>query len=112
MLRHPGSTTIPDVECYDEQRDQWEDITSMNVNRSALAACVLRDLANAREYSFLSRLEQQQQQQQHNQQQQQQHTVGCAPLTEGAQQEQPAAAQPPPPQAATPAAVRSSRRRN
>lgn len=92
-----GSTTIPDVECYDEQRDQWEDVTSMNVNRSALSACVLRDLVNGREYSFLSRLQQQQQQQ---------HSGGARPA------ETPPDEQQPPATTTTTTGARGARRRN
>ena len=95
VCRSAGSTTIPDVECYDEQQDQWEDVTSMNVNRSALSACVLRGLANGREYSFLSRLQQQQQHQQ-----QAQNVPGQTTET------------PPPPEPAATAPARGSRRRN
>ena len=54
LVFFPGSTTIPYVECYDERVDEWYDITGMNVNRSALSACVVRGLSNAKEYTFLS----------------------------------------------------------
>jgi kelch-like protein 10 len=52
-----GTTTIPYVECYDGVQNEWFDAAHMNLNRSALAACVLRGLPNARDYSYLSRVQ-------------------------------------------------------
>lgn len=51
-----GTTTIPYVECYDDTTNEWFDTTPMNLNRSALSACVLEGLPNARDYSYLSRV--------------------------------------------------------
>ncbi|XP_012284683.2 kelch-like protein 10 [Orussus abietinus] len=50
-----GSTTTAYVECYDADNNEWYDASPMNLNRSALSACVIAGLANAREYSFLSK---------------------------------------------------------
>jgi len=52
-----GTTTIPYVEGYDSSLNVWVDAAHMNLNRSALAACVLRGLPNARDYSYLSRVQ-------------------------------------------------------
>jgi kelch-like protein 10 len=50
-----GMTTIADGEYYDVHSDEWYETSSMNLNRSALSACVLAGLPNAREYSRISR---------------------------------------------------------
>ncbi|XP_026464876.1 kelch-like protein 10 [Ctenocephalides felis] len=50
-----GTTTISYVEVYDPETNDWFDCTSMNLNRSALSACVLSGLPNTREYSYLSK---------------------------------------------------------
>lgn len=50
-----GSTTINYVECYDADANEWFDAAPMNLNRSALSACVIRGLSNAREYSYVGR---------------------------------------------------------
>ncbi|XP_046492145.1 kelch-like protein 10 [Neodiprion pinetum] len=50
-----GSTTIAYVECYDSESNEWYDASPMNLNRSALSACVIAGLVNAREYSYLSK---------------------------------------------------------
>ena len=47
-----GSTTIAYAECYDADSNEWYDASPMNLNRSALSACVIAGLANAREYSY------------------------------------------------------------
>uniref|UniRef100_T1IMJ6 Kelch-like protein diablo n=1 Tax=Strigamia maritima TaxID=126957 RepID=T1IMJ6_STRMM len=52
-----GSTTIPFVESYDDASDDWYEVSNMNLNRSALSACVVRGLVNAREYSYLSKIQ-------------------------------------------------------
>ena len=46
-----GNMTIGDVECYNDETDEWLDVTDMNVGRSALSACVLSDLPNARKFT-------------------------------------------------------------
>jgi kelch-like protein 10 len=51
-----GATTIPYVECYDSKVNEWFDASHMNLNRSALSACVVPNLPNAREYSYLHRI--------------------------------------------------------
>lgn len=50
-----GSTTIAFVECYDVDVNEWYEASAMNLNRSALGACVVAGLKNAREYSYLSK---------------------------------------------------------
>ena len=47
-----GTYTISHVECYDFRGNEWYDATDMHVNRSALSACVIRDLPNLKEYTF------------------------------------------------------------
>ncbi|KAL2737104.1 kelch-like protein 10 [Vespula maculifrons] len=51
-----GTTTIAYVECYDADSNEWYDASPMNLNRSALSACVISGLSNAREYSYLSKV--------------------------------------------------------
>ncbi|XP_034186020.1 kelch-like protein 10 [Osmia lignaria lignaria] len=50
-----GSTTIAYAECYDADSNEWYDASPMNLNRSALSACVIAGLANASEYSYQSK---------------------------------------------------------
>ncbi|CAK9802012.1 Kelch-like protein 10 [Anthophora quadrimaculata] len=50
-----GTTTIAYAECYDADSNEWYDASPMNLNRSALSACVVTGLANAREYSHHSK---------------------------------------------------------
>lgn len=50
-----GSSTIAYVECYDTDYNEWYDAFPMNLSRSALSACVIAGLANAREYSYLGK---------------------------------------------------------
>ncbi|XP_050311908.1 kelch-like protein 10 [Anthonomus grandis grandis] len=50
-----GSTTINYVEYYDVETDEWVDAAPMNLNRSALSACVISGLRNSKDYSFLDR---------------------------------------------------------
>lgn len=50
-----GSTTINFVECYDTEANEWFDAAPMNLNRSALSACVLSGLPNARDYSYIGK---------------------------------------------------------
>ncbi|CAG5102462.1 Similar to KLHL10: Kelch-like protein 10 (Homo sapiens) [Cotesia congregata] len=52
---YDGYTTIADVECYDPETNEWYDASSMNLNRSALSACVIPGLSNAKDYSYLSK---------------------------------------------------------
>jgi len=51
-----GTTTIPYVECYDSDVNEWFDGAPMNLNRSALSACVVKNLPNSHEYSYLYRV--------------------------------------------------------
>jgi kelch-like protein 10 len=51
---YDGSTTIAEAEYYDVRSDEWYEVSSMNLKRSALSACVLRGLPNAKEYSYKS----------------------------------------------------------
>ncbi|XP_045766554.1 kelch-like protein 10 isoform X2 [Maniola jurtina] len=50
-----GSTTIPHVECYDGDTSEWYDAAPMNLTRSALSACVIAGLPNARSFSYLAK---------------------------------------------------------
>nr|CAH7720231.1 unnamed protein product [Callosobruchus chinensis] len=50
-----GSTTINYVEYFDPESNEWYDASSMNVSRSALSACVVHGLPNAKDYTFLRR---------------------------------------------------------
>ncbi|ENN74765.1 kelch-like protein 10 [Dendroctonus ponderosae] len=50
-----GSTTINYVEYFDMETGEWMDAASMNLNRSALSACVISGLPNSKDYSFLDR---------------------------------------------------------
>ena len=43
-----GLTTIFNVECFDDQTDEWYDAADMNTFRSALSACVLSGLDTVR----------------------------------------------------------------
>lgn len=49
-----GTTTIAYVESYDVVTNEWYDASPMNLNRSALSACVVDAIPNAREYSFVA----------------------------------------------------------
>lgn len=48
-----GTTTVPFVECYDGKTNSWKRVTDMNINRSALGACVAINLPNSREFSIV-----------------------------------------------------------
>lgn len=48
-----GSKTIEYVEKYNTEQNMWFTINSMNLNRSALGACVLPGLSNAKDYSYV-----------------------------------------------------------
>ncbi|RWS11357.1 kelch-like protein 10 [Dinothrombium tinctorium] len=50
-----GVTTISAVECYDPSTNLWQDMWNMNLHRSALSACCVPDLPNAKEYTWLRR---------------------------------------------------------
>ncbi|CAG5134203.1 unnamed protein product [Candidula unifasciata] len=47
-----GETTIYNVECYDTQSNEWYNATDMNLYKSALSACVVRDLPDVRDYVY------------------------------------------------------------
>jgi len=51
-----GSFTIPHVECYTSETNEWTVTTDMNINRSALKACVIDDLPNIRDYTYYGHL--------------------------------------------------------
>ncbi|XP_021929987.1 kelch-like protein 10 isoform X2 [Zootermopsis nevadensis] len=38
------------VECFDDRRNEWYGVSNMNVHRTALSACVVKDLPNAGDY--------------------------------------------------------------
>lgn len=48
-----GSSTINFVEYYDPDSNEWADAASMNLNRSALGACIISGLPNAKYYTYL-----------------------------------------------------------
>lgn len=48
-----GSSTINFVEYYDTETDEWCNAASMNLNRSALSACVISGLTNAKRFTYL-----------------------------------------------------------
>lgn len=50
-----GSTTVSFVEYYDTESNNWFDTSPMNLNRSALSACIISGLPNAKEYSMVGR---------------------------------------------------------
>lgn len=50
-----GFGPIAYVECYDPDSNEWYDASPMNLNRSALGACVIAGLENAKEYSSVSK---------------------------------------------------------
>ncbi|RUS89374.1 hypothetical protein EGW08_002894 [Elysia chlorotica] len=47
-----GETTIYNVECFDTQAGEWYNATDMNLYKSALSACVVRDLPDVRDYVY------------------------------------------------------------
>ncbi len=47
-----GQTTISAVERYDPEVDSWEEMCGMNLNRSAVKACVVSGLSNVKDYTF------------------------------------------------------------
>lgn len=55
LVLSQGTTTIPHVECYDGDTLEWYDAAPMNLNRSALSACVIAGLPNARAFSYLAK---------------------------------------------------------
>ena len=42
---------MPHVECYEGKSNEWYDATDMNINRSALKACLVRDLNNVVDFT-------------------------------------------------------------
>lgn len=50
-----GSTTVSYVEYYDTETNQWYETSPMNLNRSALSACIISGLPNAKDYSVVGR---------------------------------------------------------
>ncbi|RZC39430.1 hypothetical protein BDFB_009764 [Asbolus verrucosus] len=53
-----GSSTINFVEYYYPEINDWFDVSLMNLNRSALTACVISGLPNSKKYSKLGRSQQ------------------------------------------------------
>ena len=45
-----GFTTTFNVECYDENANEWYDVHDMGIYRSALSCCVVPGLSNVGEY--------------------------------------------------------------
>ncbi|CAN8010488.1 unnamed protein product, partial [Ixodes pacificus] len=52
-----GTTTVPFVECYDAKLNSWRRVTDMNINRSALGACVAINLPNSKEFSVVGEIQ-------------------------------------------------------
>ncbi|XP_025404727.1 kelch-like protein 10 [Sipha flava] len=50
-----GVTTIPQVECYNDRTDEWFEAKSMHVFRSALSACVMKNLQDVEYFMPLDR---------------------------------------------------------
>lgn len=50
-----GVSTIFNVECFDDNKNEWYEATDMNSNRSALGACVVYDLPNINDYIHKNR---------------------------------------------------------
>jgi hypothetical protein len=48
-------TTISEVEAYDPMTNSWQELWKMNLHRSALCACVVNDLDNGQQYTWLRR---------------------------------------------------------
>lgn len=46
------------VEYYDAETNTWCETSPMNLNRSALSACIISGLPNARDYSMIGRTQQ------------------------------------------------------
>ncbi len=51
LLCVSGTHTVPHTECYDAVNNEWYDATDMNINRSALKACIIRDLPNITDFT-------------------------------------------------------------
>ncbi|XP_031331131.1 kelch-like protein 10 isoform X2 [Photinus pyralis] len=47
-----GSSTVNVVERYNPDANEWHITSPMNLNRSALSACILNGLPNAKDYSY------------------------------------------------------------
>lgn len=47
------------MECYDAETNSWYGASPMNLNRSALSACVISGLPNAKDYSMVGRSQKQ-----------------------------------------------------
>ena len=43
------------MECFDGTTEEWYDATDMNINRSALKACVVRGLEDVTAYTYYGR---------------------------------------------------------
>lgn len=50
-----GVSTTFHVECFDEGKNEWYEATDMHIYRSALAACVVHDLPNIKDYIHQNR---------------------------------------------------------
>lgn len=48
---YDGSTTIPNVECYEARANEWTEASDMQIARSALSCCVISRLPNMAEYA-------------------------------------------------------------
>lgn len=47
-----GKKTSEEVECYNPETKTWYALNDMNIGRSAVSACAMRDIYNARDFSF------------------------------------------------------------
>ncbi|XP_060585123.1 kelch-like protein 10 [Ruditapes philippinarum] len=52
MGGYDGEKTSPEVECYNPVKKAWFAMNDMNIGRSAVSACAVRDIYNARDFSF------------------------------------------------------------
>jgi hypothetical protein len=47
-----GEKTSSEVECYHPDKKTWYAINDMNIGRSAVSACAVTDIYNARDFSY------------------------------------------------------------
>jgi hypothetical protein len=50
-----GSTTISEVESYNPLSNIWQEMWKINQHKSALSACVVSQLENGQQYTWLRR---------------------------------------------------------
>lgn len=52
ILLFSGQKTSEEVECYHPEKKTWFAINDMNLGRSAVSACAIRDLYNSQDFTF------------------------------------------------------------